>query len=240
MEEKDMTTEAPANPDSSSPASEDPLKAAIPYAAPMILFLVLTYAEGKIEGFYPLAYTLKVAIVTGALLYFRRAWQHEIRMEAKVLLPAVGIGLVTLAEWILLDKWIPYPALGTRTGYNPLTEIPDPLWRNLFLGVRFYGLALLVPVMEEIFWRSFLLRYVTDMDRWKTLPVGTFSVLAFVVVAALFALAHPEWLVAAICAMLYAGLLFWTRSLFAVILAHAVTNFGLGIYVLLTGEWKYW
>jgi uncharacterized protein len=221
-----------------SPAP-DPIKAAIPYAVPMILFLALTYLEKYITP-YPLAYGIKVALVTVALVYFSRVWRHEIRFEGRVILPALLVGLVTFGEWVWLDKAIPYPSLGSRVGYNPMAEIADPTWRGVFIATRFYGLAVLVPIMEEVFWRSFLLRFVTDQDKWKSLPVGTFSALAFVVVAGLFALAHPEWLVAAVCAMLYAGLLYWTRSLFACILAHATTNLALGIYVLNTGDWKYW
>lgn len=213
----------------------------VPYAAPMGLFLALTFLEGQFgKALYPLLYAVKVALVTGALLFFRNAWRQEIRPEARVLPAALLVGLLVFAEWVLIDKWVPYPHLGTRTAYNPFQEISDPAIRTAFLGIRFYGLALLAPVMEELFWRSFLLRYVTDMDDFRRVPLGTYSLTAFAAVAGLFALAHPEWLVAALCAAAYALLLRQTRSLFACIVAHAVTNFALGIYVLLTGDWKYW
>jgi CAAX prenyl protease-like protein len=109
-----------------------------------------------------------------------------------------------------------------------------------FLALRFYGLVLMVPVMEEVFWRSFLLRFATDLDDFKRVPIGTFSTTAFFVSSAMFAAAHSEWLVAFICAAAYAYLYRVTRSLFACIVAHSVTNLALGIYILITGDWKYW
>jgi CAAX prenyl protease-like protein len=93
--------------------------------------------------------------------------------------------------------------------------------------------------MEEIFWRSFLLRYLTQHD-FRKLAVGTFSAMALWVMVAGSALAHPEWLVAAIASLAYAFWLRRTRSLFASIVAHATTNAALGAYVLTTGAWQYW
>lgn len=230
---------APPLPD--APPSPAPGPLWLAYVAPMVLFAVLTTVEGKAPpALYPVLYIAKAVLVTASLLVFGKAWRGEIKVEARVLPAALLVGLVTLAEWVLLDRFVPYPHLGTRTGYNPFEAIPDPVLRGAFLAFRFWGLAVMVPIMEEVFWRSFVLRYVTDMDRWWTLPVGTFSLAALGVMTVGFAALHPEWLVAVVCALLYAGLLRWTRSLFAVIVAHGVTNLGLGVYVLATGDWKYW
>ena len=82
-----------------------------------------------------------------------------------------------------------------------------------------YGLVLLVPVFEEILWRSFLLRYITDQDCRGA--DREFSTVALVIVCAAAALSHTEWLVALVAKLT----LLWlkrTRSLFAVIVAHAV------------------
>jgi CAAX prenyl protease-like protein len=213
----------------------------LPYVAPMALFLLLTAAEGKApkEWYVPL-YGLKAALVTVALLIFGKAWRHEVKPELKFLPVAILVGLVVFAEWILLDRWIPYPHLGARTAYNPFAAIEDPLLRYGFFALRFYGLVLMVPLMEEIFWRSFLLRFVTDLDDFKRIPIGAYNAIAFFVVAGMFALSHTEWLVAFICAAAYAYLLRVTRSVFACFVAHAVTNLALGIYVVTTGDWKYW
>jgi hypothetical protein len=208
----------------------------------MALYLVLTLAEGQFPAaLYPYVYGAKALLVTVALLVTGRTWRREIHFDGKALLLGVIAGLLGLGLWLGLDAVTPpLKFLGTRTAYNPYQEIADPALRAAFLAVRFYGLALMVPVMEEVFWRSFLLRFVTDQDRWETLPLGAFSATAFVVVALLFGFAHPEYLAAFAYAALMAGLLRQTRSLFACIVAHAVTNLALGVYVLTTGNWKLW
>lgn len=207
----------------------------------MALFLLLTFAEGKApRDWYVAVYGVKMLAVTAALWLCRKAWQAEIKPDARVLPIALFTGLAVFAEWVLLDKWVPYPHLGTRTAYNPFTALTDPALRAAFFALRFYGLVLLVPLMEEVFWRSFLLRWITDMDDFRRVRLGQYSLTAFLVVAGLFAFAHPEWLVAFLCACAYAYLLRRTGSLWACIVAHLTTNLALGVYVVLTGDWKYW
>ena len=209
------------------------------YVVPMALFMVLTVLEGYLpKALYPWVYIGKVGIVTASLVVFRSVWK-EIRVEGRVLVPAFLVGLAVFVEWVWLEKWIHYPHLGTRSAFNPFVAIPVPTTRMLFLAFRFFGLAVMVPIMEEIFWRSFLLRFITT-EKFTSLPVGTFSWAAFAAVAGGFGLAHPEWLVAVLCAVAYGLLLKQTKSLFACIVAHAVTNLTLGIYVLTAHDWKFW
>lgn len=209
------------------------------YVTPMAAFMLLSAAESSVpKAYYVWLYFAKVVVVTAALLWFREPWK-DIRPRTNLLVPAVLVGLLVFIEWVLIDKWIPYPHLGSRTGLNPFTAIEVPALRILFLAVRFYGLAVMVPVMEEIFWRSFLLRYFSAPE-FTNLPVGEFSWGSFWIVAVAFGLAHPEWLVAVICACAYALLLRQTKSLFACIVAHSTTNLALGVYVLLSQDWVYW
>jgi hypothetical protein len=207
----------------------------------MALFLLLTFAEGYAPtAFYPWLYIVKVAVVSVALAFCFPKWRHEISPSGRVLPVAVFVGLAVFAQWVLLNPLIPALPGTARTAYNPFIQIAHPVGVWAFLAVRFFGLALLVPVMEEVFWRSFMLRFASDQERWQSLPVGTFTTIGLLITSAFFALAHPEWLVAFVCALAYAFLLRQTRSLFAVIVAHAVTNAALGVYVLTTGNWHYW
>ncbi|WP_395091324.1 CAAX prenyl protease-related protein [Armatimonas sp.] len=214
----------------------------LPYAAPMALFLVLTALESYLPiALYPFVYSVKALLVLIALLYFHREWKSELRGDGKAVALGVVAGLLGLWLWLKLDARQPAGwSIGARTAYNPFEAIANPTLRYSFITVRFIGLALLVPVMEEVFWRSFLLRYATDQDKWKSLTLGQFSLAAFGIVTGLFALAHPEWLAAIGYAALMAGLLRHTKSLLACIVAHGVTNAALGIFVLLTGKWHYW
>jgi len=206
----------------------------------MIAFGAFTVGESYLPvGLFPAAYIVKAIIVTACLFVFR-APLADIRVDlsARLMVPSVLIGLVVCAAWIGIDTYVPYPHLGTRTAFDP-TPLQASGWWAPFLAVRLYGLVLMVPVMEEVFWRSFLLRYLTNPD-FRTLPVGTFSASALMIMVAASALAHPEWLVAIVASLAYALWLRQTRSLFGAIVAHSVTNAALGAYVLVTGEWKYW
>jgi CAAX prenyl protease-like protein len=208
------------------------------YWVPMILFGVLTMLESYVPvGYYPVAYILKAVAVTASLVMFRRPL-GEIHFSAGVIAPSVIIGLVVCVLWVAVDRAVPYPHLGTRVAFDP-TPLQQSGWWAPFLATRLFGLVLMVPVMEEIFWRSFLLRYLTQTD-FRALPMGTFSASALGIMVAASALAHPEWLVAVIASLAYALWLRRTRSLFSVIVAHGTTNAALGGYVLYTGSWQYW
>jgi uncharacterized protein len=214
-------------------------RSAAAYVAPMALFLVLTTVESMLpHAWYPQAYCFKILAVTCCLAVFRSTFT-DIRPSWDVVVPSMLTGLVVCMVWVGTDSVLPYPRLGGRVGFNPFEAVSDDTTRAVFLTVRMYGLALVVPVMEELSWRSFLLRYLTDND-FKRVPLEAFSWSAFWTVAVLFSAAHPEWLPAVITAATYGLLLRTTRSLFAAVVAHASTNLALGVYILVAGAWQYW
>lgn len=207
----------------------------------MVAFLCITVVEGweGMSRLYPLIYTFKVLLVTAALYQGRKVWK-DIRFDPKMLVAGLLFGFIGYIAWVYIDRYTPHiKLLGSRSGYNPYHEISNDIGRDLFLAIRFYGLAVMVPVMEELFWRSFLLRWITDEDFTK-LKIGEYSWKAFAIVAGLFALAHPEWLAAAIYAVGIGLMLRKTGSIFACVTAHATTNLLLGIYVLHTHSWVLW
>ena len=209
-----------------------------PYWVPMILFGILTFAESNLEPeYFPIAYVIKAIVVTGALYAFREPFR-EVKFNSRVIAPSILVGLAVFVAWVLIHENVTYPQFGGRSNFDPTPLEGTPVW-SVFLAVRLYGLILMVPVMEELFWRSFLLRYLTHPD-FRQLPMGTFSALALAFMVAGAALTHPEWLVAIIASLAYAFWLRSTRSLFGVIVAHAATNAALGGYVLITGKWQYW
>lgn len=208
------------------------------YVAPIITFGLFTALEQFLpQSMYPFAYFVKITAVSLSLLIFKGPIR-DIRPAWSVLAPSVVVGLLVFAAWVGIDMMVPYPHLGNRVGFNP-NELQTQLGRVAFLAIRFYGLVLVVPVMEELLWRSFLLRYVTNED-FLSVPIGVFSLSAFGVMVALSAAAHPEWLAAIVASAAYGLWVRHTRSLFAAIVAHSVTNCALGVYVVVTHSWKYW
>ena len=93
--------------------------------------------------------------------------------------------------------------------------------------------------MEELFWRSFLLRYAINPD-FRTVRLGTFSLFSFSAIVVLFGLEHYRVIQGMIAGVIYTWLVIHQKSLKGCIIAHGVTNLGLGIYVLWTDNWIFW
>ncbi len=221
-----------------SPPSQTSPRAWIGYVVPMVVFSALTAIEGQPLGIpYPFLYIFKAIVVTATLVMGRKLWK-EIVWNPRHLLLGLLVGLAVFVEWIVVDKFTPH-FMGKRTAFNPFRDIDQAALRYVFLIVRFYGLVVMVPLMEELFWRSFLIRWLTDPD-FKSISMTGWSWSAFGMVAGIFALSHPEWLAAAICAVAYGLLLRKTGSLFSCVVAHAFTNLLLGIYILAAHAYTLW
>ena len=205
----------------------------------MAAFAILTSLEGQFgRSLYPALYAVKVAVVLAVTLWAARGLRGLLRCETKSILWGALAGAIGLPLWLGLDAVTPHlPFLGSREAFDPAGL---GAWRVPFLAVRFFGLALLVPVLEEVFWRGFLLRWLTDQDKWSEISVEKFAPVAALISSGVFALAHPEWLAALVYGLGMCGLLRATKSLSACIVAHATTNLLLGIYVLLTENWRLW
>jgi CAAX prenyl protease-like protein len=218
----------------------------------MAVFLLLTSAEGWLPrsapgrdtpdpDWYVTFYALKVVAVAVAMVLGCSSWRDlRPRPSWAVLAASVVLGLIVTAGWIGLER-LPYPRIdlgGARQAFDP-SAIDSPGLRAAFLTLRFLGLVLLVPLFEELFWRSFLLRWIIDQDFGKV-PIGHVTLASAGITSALFAAAHPEWLPALLTGLAWAGLLAWSRSLTACVVSHATANLALGVYVLTTGHWELW
>jgi CAAX prenyl protease-like protein len=126
---------------------------------------------------------------------------------------------------------------GRGAGYDPFRAGPDV--GLVLAGIRLFGAVAVVPIMEELFWRSFLLRYVIS-PRFQSVRLGTFTPLSFLLTVALFGVEHDLWLAGMVAGAAYSFLVYRTGQLWPSVLAHAVTNLGLGLEVLATGDWRWW
>ena len=148
-------------------------------------------------------------------------------------------GLVVLAIWIS-PQWI-FGAAPRTEGFDPHTFSDSAgLWWAT-VSLRLLRLVVVVPLLEEIFWRGFLMRYLINED-FKKVPFGSFSWFSFGVVTVMFGLAHagPDFVPALLAGAIYNVVAIRTRSLACCVIAHAVTNLGLGIYIMQTGQWGFW
>ncbi len=212
------------------------------YVAPFGVFLVFTNLEALMPaalGGYPAGYALKV-VATSVALRRCRAILRDLRpMPGPVAMTAaVVLGFVVAAAWVGLDGRYPtFGLLGTREAFDPFI-LRSPL-DSLFIAVRMCGLVVLVPFVEELFWRSFVWRWIIDQDFHK-IEIGRWSPAAATVTTLLFTASHPEWLPALLTGAAWSALLVRTRSVSACVASHIAANLGLGLYVISTHAWKFW
>lgn len=211
------------------------------YIAPMAVFLVLTWAGARWPLVAPYVYALKT-VLAGLLLFLLR--RHYTRIVWSHLGLGALVGVVGVVQWVGMEKlllwtWPTYPRVGGEV-FVPHEHFTGPLlW--MFIAVRWLGPTLVVPFMEELFWRDYLWRTLLAPNDFKLAKVGEADTRVIAIGAIAFAAVHLQmWATAIVWALLIAWLLVRTKSLGACIVAHAVTNFLLGGYVLLAGDWMFW
>jgi CAAX prenyl protease-like protein len=200
--------------------------------APFALFIVLmVFAQG------PWAVALR-GVAVGAVLVVLWPRFSELRTlprERVNWLIAVAVGFAVFVAWINLDHgWM---ALEGGTGFDPRRADGSVDWT--LAGLRLVGLALVVPVMEELFWRSFLMRWIDARDFLGRDPRRA-SWLAVVVSSALFASEHSLWLAGLVAGLAYSWVYVRSGNLWMPIVSHTITNGTLGLWILATGNWRFW
>lgn len=207
------------------------------------------YIPGK---YYPAMYSLKIVVTLAIVLWFLPVylqWPLKVSMLA-VVVGVVGGGLWILCCWINAEgqllNWlgedhrlVEWLALGERPGYNPLGALGETPLGYAFLAIRFFGLVLLVPVIEEAFLRAFLMRFVMH-DNWSEIPFGVVNRMAVAAGIIIPVLYHPEHLAALVWFSLVTWLMVRTKNYWDCVAAHAITNLILGIVVVTTGWWELW
>ena len=205
-------------------------------AAPFALFIVLVIVSSKIESQWLVV--CRALLIALLLLWFWRNYQElaaPFSMRAAHWLLAVGAGFAVFVVWIGLDQ--DWAVLSRGKGFAPV--LPDGTTDWVWGIARLLGFTLIVPVMEELFWRSLVLRWI-DRHDFMSLAPRDVSWRAFLITTALFAVEHERWFAGAVAGAAYNWLYIRTGSLWAPVVAHVVTNGVLGIWILHTGRWEFW
>lgn len=233
------------------------------FVLPLLVYMVAGSLEptpdepgGKAIGlsiayaWYPWMYAAKIALTVAVIAL---VWPGYRQFPRRVTLLALLVGLLGGVLWIGLceldlEHRFLFPMLkhigldslvpsGQRPAFNPfdpkLAIAPAGAW--CFMAIRFFGLAVFVPLVEEFFLRGFAMRFVMERDWWNV-PFGTASRAAIVVGTALPMLSHPgEPAATAVWFSLITWLMLRTRTIWDCVAAHAITNLMLGIYVVSHG-----
>jgi uncharacterized protein len=211
-------------------------RAAVARCAPFAVFIALLIMSSIVRE--PWLIAARGGIVAIVLLCF---WRHYYELRLPSAAPwshwalAVAAGFAVFCAWIWLDQ--DWATFSRSPGFDPLHEDGRMNWPLAL--IRALGLSLAVPVMEELFWRSFLLRWLEQHDFLRVTP-RSIGMRALAITTLLFALEHNQWLAGAVAGIAYSVLYIRTGNLWVPIVAHAVTNGALGVWILATGNWHFW
>jgi CAAX prenyl protease-like protein len=204
-----------------------------PFAA-FLLLLPLADIIGPTAKYW--VFPLQTVLCGALIIWF---WPRYSLKVPKSVGFTLCIAVIMLCIWILPQETHHYPP--RLVGFDPTVFRDRPAIYYATIVMRFIRLAVVVPFLEEIFWRGFLLRYLIRED-FESVPVGAFTWLSFLVVTAGFCLEHSaaDRPAALVAGALFNGVAYRTRSLSSCILAHAATNLLLGLYIMQSGQWGFW
>ena len=230
-------------------------------AVPFVIFLAFTALQDSFgqAGRYWIYFAKTIAgiwLVAGLLRPLVAECRWVLSWEAVV----VGVGVCVV--WVGLDPYYPHASEFSRRVLYPLyrviglaswcqPEVAVVPWNPhsqfgaggflawLFVMTRLLGSTFVVPPLEEVFYRSFVYRYISRVD-FLAEPLGQFRVGAFFITAVVFGFSHQEWLAGILCAFAYQGLVCWKKRLGDAITAHAITNLLLGLWIITRGDWHFW
>ena len=197
---------------------------------------------------YPSFYAIRITLTFASILLAVRGYR---KFPFTVNPISIGVGVVGVVLWVgicqlELERLLLVPiglgwlvGTGERAAYDPFSALAGGQLA-FFLTVRFIGLAAIVPLIEEMLLRGFVMRVVSQRDWWTVSmnDLGRASVIAATVYGIA---AHPaEMFAAAVWFSLVTWMLLKTRNIWDCVIAHAVTNLLLGIYIVTTGNWHLW
>ncbi|MDM7995489.1 MAG: CAAX prenyl protease-related protein [Acidobacteriota bacterium] len=205
----------------------------VPFAA----FAALTIFQGQFgdEAQY-WVYGLKT-ILGAWILWLVRSHIKELKWNFSW--EALIAGVAVFVIWVGMDGH--FPMLTSHPGsFNPVRTYGEgSVMAMVFIAVRILGSSLVVPPLEEIFYRSFIYRYLIKSD-FLQVPLNRLDWRAFLIAGVVFGVGHYEWLPGILCAFTYQWLVIRKNRLGDAITAHAITNFLLGIWVVTRDAYIFW
>lgn len=221
------------------------------FMAPYLAYLLLLPLKDWVPAAY-LPWATAARGILGLLVFWflRRHFPPLGRPHWPI---AITAGVLTVVLWVggehLLNQvHIGSFNLGGRFFVFPgILEVKDPRegltafsWGSQVV-LRLAVATITVPIVEEIFWRGFLLRAFINWDRFERVPLGAFAWRAFIGTALLSCLQHPDnWGVSILCWLAWNALMCWKKSLLCLMITHGVTNLVLYLYVIARGDWQFW
>ena len=212
---------------------------ALGWVLPFGVFIALL----GLQSAMPVPVWMRLVLPLAAILAFSRgALSGGPSKPVQSILVGLAVFVVWIGPDLIAPNWHHFilfdnSVMGHPAGNTPPASKNDPL----FLAIRIAVSVIAVPLLEELFWRGWLMRWLIDSNKFESVALGTYTPLAFWATALLFASEHGSfWDVGLAAGVIYNWWLMRTRNLWDCILAHAVTNGVLAAWVIYAGQWQYW
>ncbi len=208
------------------------------YVLPFGVFLLFL----AIHSILPVPQWARFAIEMALILTVSRGALNQVPTRP---IASVALGIAVFFLWIAPDYLYPAwrslaPFHNSVMGYAAATTADAQKHDPAFLLFRVLMSVVAIPILEELFWRGFLMRWLINRD-FRSIPLGAWNLEAFLIVAVLFATEHgPYWDVGLLTGLIYNAWIIRTRNLWDCILAHAATNACLAAFVIGWNQWQYW
>jgi hypothetical protein len=217
---------------------------------PFVIFLALTFCQGQFGEASRYWFYLAKTLAGAWLIWEMRPFVSEMRWAMSW--EAVVVGVMVFAAWVgITGEWTAQNTLWAKLGLPHPAGAPIKTWNPngqfgsgsalawLFMVTRILGSTFIVPPLEEVFYRSFLYRYIAKPD-FQAIPLNYFSWWPLLATAAVFGFSHNEWLAGILCGAAYQWLVIRKHRLGDAMTAHAITNLLLGLWVVWRGVWNFW
>jgi exosortase E/protease (VPEID-CTERM system) len=194
-------------------------------------FAALMAARILAAVFGPDALWIGVLVIIVPTAVIAAYWTIIRRELGKLGWEPVAIGLVVGVLWIATEPTGSFETLGLWLG------LQSPAESALWLTLRIFGFALIVPIAEELAFRGYLHRALIKR-RFETADPAAFGWLAFIVTSLLFGAMHGRWLAGALAGAAFALCLYRSKSLTGPIAAHVAANGIIAAYAVAASRWE--
>lgn len=205
-----------------------------PYVVPYVAFLLMSEVGSRLPDVADPFVLFGKPLATLALIVW--FWSGGAYPECRGRFARIGlvggvqdvvVGLALTVVWVA--PFLYFPGLRPEPGgeFDPAMAGSDLV--GLILGARLLGYALVTPIFEELFIRSFVMRIAavwnTDLD-FRDQPIARYTARGMIATTLIFTLGHVpwEWWVCVPWVALSNLWFFHRKRLAAVMLVHAVTN----------------
>jgi exosortase E/protease (VPEID-CTERM system) len=205
------------------------------YLAPQLVLIAVALATGLFTvGLLDLAYGIRVAAVAG-VLYLQRAHLPKPSWPPSWHAPVIGLATFGL-WWFLVPERDPKDVELFRYELAALSPPAAAGW----LALRMIGACLIVPIVEELAFRAYLLRRLIALD-FLEVPKTQLTALSLIVSSLAFGLLHGrDWLAATVAGVAYAYAQRVRGRTSDAVVAHAVTNAAIAFAVFACGAYWLW